>query len=145
MSEQRQTYANHRLGFKPFYLVAGLAILGAFVMFVWIVAHERSPLAIAGMLLALGCFSLWWSVRVADIRLQNRVIRAEMRARLERVLGASRRLDIERLTLKQMIALRFASDAEMPALFEDVLAGKVVESDEIKRRVRDWQADHLRV
>jgi hypothetical protein len=88
---------------------------------------------------------VWYESRRRAQIVQDRVIRLEMRVRLERVLGASRRLDIDRLTLPQLVGLRFASDAELPALVDDVLAGRITEPDAIKKRVKDWQADWLRV
>ncbi len=45
---------------------------------------------------------------------------------------------------KQLVALRFASDAELPALVREVLAGTLKTQKEIKARVREWQADYLR-
>ena len=51
---------------------------------------------------------------------------------------------INDLTSGQLVALRFASDAELPALVQDVLAGKLRTKKEIKMRVRDWQGDSLR-
>jgi len=145
MSESLQTYANHRLMLKPHYLVAGLAFGGAVCLSVYQLVREPSLSAAIFVLLSSGASLLWFSVRMADLRLQDRLIRAEMRARLERVLGASRRLDIDRLSVKQMIALRFASDAELPGLVVEVLGGTTIESDAIKRKVREWQADTLRV
>ncbi|NOT32172.1 MAG: hypothetical protein HOP15_17130, partial [Planctomycetes bacterium] len=65
--------------------------------------------------------------------------------RLERLLGPARRAEIERLELPQRIALRFASDEELPGLFERVLKGGFAKPDDIKRGVRNWQADWLRV
>ena len=100
---------------------------------------------IAWLVLLSAVLVVWYGNRRNAQIVQDRVIRVEMRVRLERVLGASRRLDIQRLTLKQLIALRFASDAELPALVDDVLANKISTPDEIKRRIRDWQADWLRV
>jgi hypothetical protein len=41
--------------------------------------------------------------------------------------------------------LRFAGDAELPGLVDEVLSGRLTAPDEIKRRVKDWQADWLRV
>ena len=49
------------------------------------------------------------------------------------------------LTPRQLIALRFASDEELPELVRDVLNGKLASSNEIKMRVRNWQGDFLRV
>ncbi len=49
------------------------------------------------------------------------------------------------LGLKQLVALRFASDAELPALVQRVVTGGLSEPDAIKRAVVAWQPDHLRV
>jgi hypothetical protein len=40
--------------------------------------------------------------------------------------------------------LRFASDAELPELVGQVLAGQLTTQKAIKERIREWQADHLR-
>jgi hypothetical protein len=54
-----------------------------------------------------------------------------------------RESDSQRLTLPQLIALRFASDAELPALIDRAVAEQLT-PDAIKRAVRDWQGDYLR-
>jgi hypothetical protein len=79
------------------------------------------------------------------LTLQDRVIRAEKHERLQRLLGDERRADIERLSLKSLIALRFASDEQLPELVELVLSGALVQPDAIKRRVHQWRGDELRV
>jgi hypothetical protein len=145
MNPPPQSYANHRQRFTAIYTLAGLAfLLGMILATIQLV---RAPSIDAGLflLLASGGGLLWSSVRTGELKLQNRIIRAEMQVRLERVLGAERRADIVKLTLRQLIALRFASDAELPALVGEVLAGATVEPDAIKRKVRDWQADRVRV
>ena len=63
-----------------------------------------------------------------------------MRVRLTRF---GREQDLARLTLQQLVALRFASDAELPALINRAIAEKLT-PDAIKRAVGDWQGDHLR-
>jgi len=72
------------------------------------------------------------------------VIRLEMRQRFREVLGPDLAARANTLPLRQIIALRFASDAELTTLVGDVLAGQVSAPKEIKQRVKDWQADHLR-
>ena len=47
-------------------------------------------------------------------------------------------------THRQLVALRFASDQELPELVKEVLAGRLASSKEIKMRVKNWQADWLR-
>ena len=48
------------------------------------------------------------------------------------------------LTPRQMVALRFASDKELPELVRDVLAGKLASQKAIKLAIKDWQGDYLR-
>ena len=48
------------------------------------------------------------------------------------------------LPLEQVIALRFASDAELPGLVDEVLSGRVSTPKDIKQKVKEWQADFLR-
>jgi Family of unknown function (DUF6526) len=74
--------------------------------------------------------------------MQDRIIRLEMQVRLARLLPQR---DLAALTLPQLIALRFASDRELPALVERTLQGEFATPDAIKRAITDWQADWLRV
>ncbi len=139
-----QNFENHR-AHAPWYLLAGAVIAGDFGRRV--VEAARDPQAATIWAVAVGAaFVVVWNVsrRKAQI-VQDRVIRLEMRLRLERVLPAGQRGDIDRLSLGQLIALRFASDAELPALVTAVLAEGVTMRSDIKRRIRDWQADWLRV
>ena len=78
--------------------------------------------------------------RVFALRLQNRIIRLEMQVRLAR-LGRER--DLQRLTLPQIVALRFGADAELPALIDRAITENLA-PDAIKRAVSDWQGDYLR-
>jgi hypothetical protein len=79
------------------------------------------------------------------LTVQDRVIRLEMRLRLERLLPADLRPRISEITLDQLIALRFAGDEELPGLCRTVLEQKVSDRKTIKKMVRNWTADYLRV
>jgi hypothetical protein len=68
-----------------------------------------------------------------------------MRMRLQQLLPPDLRARINDLTPRQLVALRFAGDAEMPELVRDVLGGQLKSSKEIKLRIKDWQADWVRV
>ena len=92
----------------------------------------------------VGTFSLGHAARVMALTVQARVIRLEMRLRLSSCLPPDLRGRIGDLTLRQLTALRFASDAEIADLVRDVLAGKLANQREIKMRVKDWQGDFLR-
>jgi hypothetical protein len=67
-----------------------------------------------------------------------------MRLRLARILPPDLHSKIDKLTHRQLVALRFASDAELPALCRDISEGRLSTSKEIKMRVKDWQSDWLR-
>ena len=82
--------------------------------------------------------------RTQALTVQDRVIRLEMRLKLRGLLPPDLQPRISELTPRQLVALRFASDAELPDLVREVLAGKLATSKEIKMRVRSWQSDWLR-
>jgi hypothetical protein len=82
--------------------------------------------------------------RAMAVRVQDRVIRLEMRLRLAAVLPGDLRAEIPKLATRQLVALRFASDAELPGLVRQVLAGSLRDQKAIKQAIVDWQADHLR-
>jgi hypothetical protein len=78
------------------------------------------------------------------LTVQDRLIRLEMRLRLREVLPADMHGRIRDLTHRQLVAMRFASDSELPQLTREVLDGKLATSKEIKMRVKEWQPDWLR-
>lgn len=84
------------------------------------------------------------SIRAQILTVQDRVIRLEMRLRLREVLTPDLATRADALTLRQLIALRFASDAELPELVAEIAAGRLSEPKEIKARIVTWEADHLR-
>lgn len=145
MTDTPQSYANHRRRLPIPYALAGLAILAATCIRGYELFKAPGLSASASLLLCCGCLIAWFWIRVGTMTVQDRVIRSEMQARLGRVLGENRRQEFERLTLRQLVGLRFASDAELPALVAEVLAGTTTKEDDIKRKVRDWQADQQRV
>lgn len=144
MAAQTQTYKSHRR-FLPafhFFVVPVLALntLNA-LRHVWLVPNRSSAWAavVAAALLTLALLS-----RMMAVTVQDRVIRLEMRLRLQQCLPPDLRNRIGDLTPRQLVALRFASDAELPDLIRDVLAGKLPKPNDIKLRVKDWQGDWLR-
>jgi hypothetical protein len=90
---------------------------------------------------ALWVAIVFWLVRANSLRVQDRVIRAEENLRHFALTG---KLLDARLTLSQIIALRFASDEEFPTLCAKA-AEEGLSSGAIKQAVQHWRADHLRV
>jgi hypothetical protein len=83
--------------------------------------------------------------RSMPLRAQDRIIRLEERGRLERVLPSDLRGRVGELTETQLIAIRFAADDEVPELTRRTLNGELKSQGDIKRAIRNWRADHLRV
>ena len=134
-----QTYANHVHRPRAWSVTWLVALL---VLVVLIVHAAREPTYVSFTLVVLAgvVLSALSLLRLFALRLQNRVIRLEMQVRLARL---GREQDLPRLALAQIVALRFASDAELPALIERAIAEKLP-PDAIKRAVTDWQGDYLR-
>ena len=138
---ESQNYQTHR--HRPVLTnVAALFALLAFLIIVISLFRAPSLAGVGELCLALSALVLVAISRIYTVRLQDRIIRLEMRLRLAGLLP-NRQADIERLAVRQLIALRFASDAELPALMDRALAENLT-SDQIKRAVRNWQADYQR-
>jgi len=106
--------------------------------------REFSYGSVSSFVLALALAALALSARLMVLTVQDRVIRVEMRLRLQQVLPAELRGRIGELTVSQLIALRFASDAELPALTRRVLDEKLSDGKAIKKLIQNWQPDFQR-
>ena len=128
------------------FFVCPILILNLVGWIVHTVRHDpTSKFAMLGILVAVGLLALALSVRVMAVKLQDRLIRIEERLRLERLLPPDSRGRINELTVAQLVALRFASDAELPALAAKTLAGGFARPSDIKAAITQWRADNMRV
>jgi uncharacterized protein DUF6526 len=100
--------------------------------------------SVMGVLMALALFVLAFFARVFALTVQDRVIRLEMRQRLAEILPVDLRPRILEFTPGQLVSLRFAGDAELPALARKVLDEKLDNRKAIKQLIKDWQGDYLR-
>jgi uncharacterized protein DUF6526 len=139
-----QNLANHTRLDPPFHFFV-LPVL-AITWVVSVVVLVRRP-----------CFLHFWIVvfntalivavtrsRQYALKVQDRVIRLEERLRLATLLPDSLRPQIAKLTERQLIALRFASDEEVPALVERTLSANLASAD-IKKSIKNWRPDYWRV
>jgi hypothetical protein len=120
--------------------IAFFCALGALGLLLYDVSRAPSLAGGALILLTAAVVTLTLISRVYTTKLQDRIIRTEMALRLARLGLAD---DLDRLTIKQITALRFASDAELPPLVSRTLSERLT-PDQIKRAVTNWQPDHLR-
>lgn len=127
-----------------YHYVAGTLVLlgfgGSIVNFIKADAHTHysaALLLVAFLVLVL----IFWYARAFALRAQDRAIRAEENFRHFILTGKP--LDKE-LRMGQIIALRFASDAELPALAKKAVEEKLSQK-QIKQAIQNWRADYNRV
>jgi hypothetical protein len=120
------------------------------------VAAITIGVAVYNMIRHLNYLSVWTVVfaiafavlvlktRLYALKAQDRVIRLEERLRCAMLLDEPLRARIPELTESQLIALRFAPDAELPVLVEKALSSNLAPA-EIKKAIRDWRGDYFRI
>jgi len=140
-----QSFANHGKFYPPFHF---FVIPVMVINFIWsiyrLIAAGFSLDGFERVLLAAALLLGFGTVRRMAVTVQDRVIRLEERLRYERVLPPDLKTRIGEFTVTQLIALRFASDAELPALARKVLDDKINERKAIKQMVKTWRPDYLR-
>ncbi|HVZ78377.1 MAG TPA: DUF6526 family protein [Gemmatimonadaceae bacterium] len=144
MPPKAQTYANHRRYFPLYHFFAVPILLLNVAVAVSDVVRRPGLHTGWAVLVAVALVALALAARASTLIVQNRLIGLEMRLRLTAVLPQELRPRIGDLTLNQIIGLRFASDAELPALVERCLAGELRTADAVKKQVRDWRPDLVR-
>ena len=140
----QQNFANHgRMHPMYHYIAAPLVLVGFIGSLVNLLnckpdqCYSASLLVVAFILL----FLIGAMLRTYALKAQDRAIRAE--ENLRHFILTGKAFDA-RLNIRQIIALRFASDAELPALAEKA-ANENLRSKEIKQLIKDWRADNYRI
>ena len=100
---------------------------------------------VVGLLLAFGLALGFLFARVFALAAQDRVIRLEERMRMQTLLPADLKPRINEFTTSQLIALRFASDSELPDLARKVLDEEIARQRPIKEAIKTWRPDYQRV
>jgi hypothetical protein len=144
-NEKPQNFQNHTKFVPPFHMF----VLPVFLLNVgWTIYHLiKTGISFENVLLVLMAFALLLGAlfaRLFALTVQDRVIRLEMRLRMAEVLPADLRARIPEFTVAQLVSLRFASDAELPALARKVLDDKMESRKAIKQMIQNWQGDYLR-
>ena len=140
-----QTLANHTRFHPPFhyFLAPGSLILLILTIVNVVRRYERLDawiLVLFGVLFFMAVFLL----RANALKAQDRIIRLEERLRMQALCSGELQARIGEFTEPQLIALRFASDQELPGLAAKVLAGHMAPKD-IKKAIVTWRGDFFRV
>ncbi len=144
MARPLQTIKNHTRFLPPFhFFVLPVLFLNVIYAIRHVVLIPSLSTAFA-LLVAAALATLAVVCRNMVLKVQDRVIRLEMRLRLREILPADLSGRIAELTAGQLVALRFASDNELCDLVREVFARNLTSQKDIKVRVKEWQGDWLR-
>jgi hypothetical protein len=144
-NQKPQNLQNHVRVVPPYHMfVLGVFLINLGTSIYRLIKFGYSWESLVNLLLALALVVLFFYARTFVLTVQDRVIRLEMRLRLAELLPADLRPRIPEFSVGQLVALRFACDAELPALARKVLDEKLSDGKAIKQLVKDWQADYLR-
>jgi hypothetical protein len=149
MDQKTQTFANHAKIDPPFhYFLLPVLLINVIVVGYYLVRSIIEGREWLGgvwlLILSLALVVIMGRLRAYATRLQDRIIRLEERLRLGTVLPEGLRPRIGELSDTQLVGLRFASDAELPALVQRALDEKL-DRTQIKKAVTDWRPDYSRV
>lgn len=143
--KQPQTRDNHAK-FVPIYHFVALPILAVNLLWsLYRVATDPSMETAIAAAVGFGLVVLALFARVFALGAQDRVIRLEERLRMLGLLPEDLKSRIDEFTTEQLIALRFASDGELPELARKVLDESVGDRGAIKQLIVSWRADYQRL
>ena len=143
-SDVPQNLANH-VRFDPlfhFFLIP-VFLISTIASVVMLVIH-RNLHQLWLVVFVLASLVAVLKIRFYALKVQDRVIRLEERLRLAALLPDSFRAQIPKITEQQLVALRFASDEELPALAQRALSENLAPAD-IKKSIHNWRPDYWRV
>lgn len=143
----QQNLKNYTRHDPPFHFVIIPLLLLNLIFSIYITVHNwpaSKHLHLWGIVMAIVFIMMAGRARDSALKAQDRIIRLEERLRLAALLPAADLGHIDELTIKQLIALRFASDAELPALVHKTLTQNM-EPKAIKQAIVNWRPDNHRV
>ena len=138
-----QNFKNHSKLVVGWHGLTFFAILALLVGSIINLAHSAKENLYSASLLCLVSFILvllFIYVRVFVLKVQDRAIRAEERLRYFILTGKPLR---SKLTIQQIIGLRFASDEEYLDLMAKALQENL-SNKQIKQAIKNWRADYHR-
>ncbi|MDP9337268.1 MAG: DUF6526 family protein [Acidobacteriota bacterium] len=141
----QQNFSNHAKFVPPFHFFVLPVLL---LNIGWSIYRWKTSLwSIDGAVWVLTSVALligFLFARLFALSVQDRVIRLEERLRYERLLPQDLQVRLGEFENGQLVSLRFASDAELPALARKVLDERLKDRKAIKQLIKSWRPDHLR-
>ncbi|MDP2067408.1 MAG: DUF6526 family protein [Lutibacter sp.] len=141
---KQQNYKNHSkyvIGYHVVTFLAILAFLGGAIRNVWKSPEDNLYSASLLVFLAFILLFMFFFIRSFALKAQDRAIRAEEKLRYFVLTGKP---ISNKLTIRQFVGLRFASDDEFVALVDKAVLENLSEND-IKKAIKNWKADNERL
>ncbi len=139
-----QNLSNHARFDPPFHFFIIPVFVLTVIVAIMNVFRFPSLLAVWLVVFTVALTIAAFKIRTYALKVQDRVIRLEERLRLAILVDKPLRPRIVELSESQLVGLRFASDAELPALAARALAEKLSNAA-IKKSVAHWRPDYWRV
>jgi hypothetical protein len=140
-----QSFKSHTKWVPPFhFFVLPVLIISLGFSIYWWVKTGFAASGVLSVFVPAAILTGFVSVRLMVLKVQDRVIRIEEKLRFERVLPSDLQPRIGEFTIEQFVALRFASNAELPELARKVLDEKLKDRKSIKRLIKTWRPDFAR-
>ncbi len=140
MAQSYENHAHRPIATTVGFLFVGIAVVG-FVGAVRSGGGWNLALAFGGLIASV--LVLLSISRTYITRLQDRIIKLEMKVRCATLLSPEQQRLLAKLDNKRIAALRFASEEELPELLERA-SRESMKPDEIKRAIRNWVPDYDR-
>jgi hypothetical protein len=142
-----QSFKNHTR-FDPIFhfFIMPVMLLNIPATILWYIHHRHQHVHSGAMaiVVSVALFFLTVLCRSYALKVQNRVIRLEERLRLAALVSPTELVELDSLTIPQYVALRFASNPELPALARRAIRENLT-NKQIKEAIVSWRADHDRV
>ncbi|MBI1762068.1 MAG: hypothetical protein HYR56_11615 [Acidobacteria bacterium] len=145
MAEETQSYAKHTRWHTPFHFVLFPILLLHLLYSIYLLYQTPDFAHVEALLLAFGLLVMMLLVRINPLRAQDRLIRLEEQLRFQRVLTPELAARASQLPVRFIVALRFASDQELPGLVQQVLEQKFEKPAQVKQAIQVWRGDYFRV
>ncbi len=146
MSDQAdQNFSNHTKWVPLYHFVGAPVVLTILIWSISRVVKAPSQDSAFLLLLAVAIAVHHALVRLFPLKVQDRLIRLEEQLRLQRLLPEHLRPRIGEFTVHQLVAMRFASDEELPQLAAHVLEKRLTSRKAIKQEIKKWRPDSFRV